>query len=107
MESSEFIQCKEMTDQYLSSLEFSLPANAVYIFDSSAVGPPEEGVSVEGSRGQRSPHRAVNHHCIKIDSCVHFYTVSKYVTFCKRLIHYLYLFYIFSNLSNCHGSGDL
>ncbi|CAL8302636.1 unnamed protein product [Gadus morhua 'NCC'] len=57
VESSEFIQCKEMTDQYLSSLEFSLPANAIYIFDSSAVGPPEGVVSVEGSRGQRCPHR--------------------------------------------------
>ena len=104
VESSEFIQCKEMTDQYLSNLEFSLPANAVYIFDSSAVGPPEGGVSAEGSRGQRHPHTAVNHHCIKIDNPVHVYTASKYVSCHKRLLPY-YIFHIFSNFSNCHGCG--
>ncbi|KAL0994750.1 hypothetical protein UPYG_G00126660 [Umbra pygmaea] len=35
--STEFIHCKEVVDEYLSSLEFSVPANAVYIFDSSNV----------------------------------------------------------------------
>ncbi|KAG7258966.1 hypothetical protein CRUP_000335 [Coryphaenoides rupestris] len=40
VESAEFIQCREMTDEYLSSLEFCLPANAVYIFDPAAVQPP-------------------------------------------------------------------
>ncbi|XP_078142512.1 cyclin-I [Centroberyx gerrardi] len=37
VESSEFIHCKEMVDEYLNSLEFSLPANAVYIFDSAQI----------------------------------------------------------------------
>ncbi|XP_056141467.1 cyclin-I [Lampris incognitus] len=37
VESSEFIHCKEMVDEYLNSLEFTLPANAVYIFDSSQI----------------------------------------------------------------------
>ncbi|CAL8265441.1 unnamed protein product [Merluccius merluccius] len=69
VDSTEFIHCKEMTDEYLKSLEFSLPANAVYIFDSAAVQPheeEEEGVVVvvleeeeeeeeEGGRRRRSP----------------------------------------------------
>ncbi|CAJ1063524.1 cyclin-I [Xyrichtys novacula] len=37
VDSSEFIHCKEMVDEYLHSLEFSLPANAVYIFDSALI----------------------------------------------------------------------
>ncbi|KAM4620559.1 cyclin-I isoform 2-T3 [Polymixia lowei] len=37
VESSEFIHCKEMVDEYLNSREFSLPANAVYIFDSARI----------------------------------------------------------------------
>ncbi|XP_062392618.1 cyclin-I [Sardina pilchardus] len=37
IESSEFIKCKEMVDEYLSSLEAPLPANAVYIFNSDCV----------------------------------------------------------------------
>lgn len=37
IESSEFIKCKEMVDEYLSSLEIPLPANAVYIFNSASV----------------------------------------------------------------------
>lgn len=37
IESSEFIKCKETVDEYLSSLEFPLPANAVYIFNSAYV----------------------------------------------------------------------
>lgn len=35
--SAEFIHCKELVDEYLHSLEFSLPANAIYIFDSSQI----------------------------------------------------------------------
>ncbi|KAJ3588790.1 hypothetical protein NHX12_009644 [Muraenolepis orangiensis] len=42
VESTEFIQCKEMADEYLSSLELSLPANTLYIFDSAAVQRPQE-----------------------------------------------------------------
>ena len=37
VDSGEFIHCKEMVDEYLHSLEFSLPANAVYIFDSAQI----------------------------------------------------------------------
>ncbi|KAL2094322.1 hypothetical protein ACEWY4_009041 [Coilia grayii] len=37
IESAEFIRCKEMVDECLSSLEVSLPANAVYIFNSTHV----------------------------------------------------------------------
>lgn len=37
VDSGELIHCKEMVDEYLHSLEFSLPANAVYIFDSAQI----------------------------------------------------------------------
>jgi len=37
VDSAEFIHCKEMVDEYLHSLEFSLPTNAVYIFDSAQI----------------------------------------------------------------------
>lgn len=37
VESGEFIHCKEMVDEYLHGLELSLPANAVYIFDSAQI----------------------------------------------------------------------
>uniref|UniRef100_A0A3Q3R2H7 Cyclin-I n=1 Tax=Monopterus albus TaxID=43700 RepID=A0A3Q3R2H7_MONAL len=37
VDSAEFIHCKEMVDEYLHSLEFSLPANAVYIFNSTQI----------------------------------------------------------------------
>lgn len=37
VDSAEFIHCKEMVDEYLHSLEFSLPTNAVYIFDSTQI----------------------------------------------------------------------
>ncbi|XP_076025167.1 cyclin-I [Genypterus blacodes] len=43
VESADFIHCKEMVDEYLHSLEFSLPTNAVYIFDSSQVQSEERG----------------------------------------------------------------
>ncbi|KAM6970097.1 cyclin-I [Aplochiton taeniatus] len=42
IDSSELIPCKEMVDEYLSNLEFSLPTNAVYIFDSGAVARLQE-----------------------------------------------------------------
>lgn len=37
IDSGEFIHCKEMVDEYLHSLEFSLPANAVYILDGAQI----------------------------------------------------------------------
>lgn len=37
IDSGEFIYCKEMVDEYLHSLEFSLPANAVYILDGAQI----------------------------------------------------------------------
>ncbi|XP_022618331.1 cyclin-I-like [Seriola dumerili] len=37
VDSAEFIHCKEIVDEYLHSLELSLPANAVYIFDSAQI----------------------------------------------------------------------
>uniref|UniRef100_A0A8C1YTE3 Cyclin I family, member 2 n=1 Tax=Cyprinus carpio TaxID=7962 RepID=A0A8C1YTE3_CYPCA len=37
MESSEFICCKEMVDEYLSGLQLSLHTNAVYILDASSM----------------------------------------------------------------------
>ncbi|KAK1882297.1 Cyclin-I [Dissostichus eleginoides] len=37
VDSGEFIHCKEMVDEYLQSLEFSLPPNAVYIFNSALI----------------------------------------------------------------------
>lgn len=42
VDSAEFIHCKEMVDEYLHSLEFSLPTNSVYIFDSAQIQ-DEEG----------------------------------------------------------------
>uniref|UniRef100_A0A3B3V3R6 Cyclin I family, member 2 n=1 Tax=Poecilia latipinna TaxID=48699 RepID=A0A3B3V3R6_9TELE len=37
VDSAEFIHCKEIVDEFLHSMEFSLPANAVYILDSSQI----------------------------------------------------------------------
>uniref|UniRef100_A0A3Q2QB71 Cyclin I family member 2 n=2 Tax=Fundulus heteroclitus TaxID=8078 RepID=A0A3Q2QB71_FUNHE len=37
VDSAEFIHCKEIVDEYLHSMEFSLPANAVYILDSAQI----------------------------------------------------------------------
>ncbi|XP_042355849.1 cyclin-I [Plectropomus leopardus] len=45
VDSAEFIHCKEMVDEYLHSLEFSLPANAVYIFDSAQIQDEERARS--------------------------------------------------------------
>ncbi|KAM3601648.1 uncharacterized protein V6R79_016043 [Siganus canaliculatus] len=45
VDSGEFIHCKEMVDEYLRSLEFSLPANAVYIFDSTQIQDEERSWS--------------------------------------------------------------
>lgn len=57
VESAEFIHCREMTDEYLSSLELCLPANAVYIFDPAAVQPPlkEGGVVLTEEEEEPSP----------------------------------------------------
>ncbi|KAF1378347.1 hypothetical protein PFLUV_G00189600 [Perca fluviatilis] len=54
VDSGEFIHCKEMVDEYLHSLEFSLPANAVYIFDSAQV-PDEERAWSPTQRLRRGP----------------------------------------------------
>ncbi|KAG7484636.1 hypothetical protein MATL_G00052210 [Megalops atlanticus] len=35
--SSELIRCREMADEYLASLEFCFPPNAVYIFDTAKI----------------------------------------------------------------------
>lgn len=45
VDSGELIHCKEMVDEYLHSLEFSLPANAVYIFDSAQIQDEERAWS--------------------------------------------------------------
>lgn len=45
VDSGEFIHCKEMVDEYLHSLEFSLPANAVYIFDTAQIQDEERAWS--------------------------------------------------------------
>uniref|UniRef100_A0A3Q3FR33 Cyclin I family, member 2 n=1 Tax=Labrus bergylta TaxID=56723 RepID=A0A3Q3FR33_9LABR len=45
VDSGEFIHCKEMVDEYLHSVEFSLPTNAVYIFDSALIQDKERAWS--------------------------------------------------------------
>nr|XP_019952736.1 PREDICTED: cyclin-I-like [Paralichthys olivaceus]XP_019952737.1 PREDICTED: cyclin-I-like [Paralichthys olivaceus] len=45
VDSAEFIHCKETVDEYLHSLEFSLPANAIYIFDSAQIQEDERAWS--------------------------------------------------------------
>ncbi|RVE64101.1 hypothetical protein OJAV_G00142910 [Oryzias javanicus] len=37
VDSAEFIYCKEMVDEYLQSLDSSMPTNAVYIFDGTHI----------------------------------------------------------------------
>lgn len=54
VDSGEFIHCKEMVDEYLRSLELSLPANAVYIFDGAHVQNKERGRS--GASERRGRH---------------------------------------------------
>ncbi|XP_067112753.1 cyclin-I [Osmerus mordax] len=54
IQSAEFIHCKEMVDEYLNSLEFSLPPNAVYIFDSTNVTKLQDEVE-EGGGGVWGP----------------------------------------------------
>ncbi|CAN9501797.1 unnamed protein product [Ophioblennius macclurei] len=44
VDSAEFIHCKETVDEYLHSLEFSLPTNSVYIFDSARIQEERERV---------------------------------------------------------------
>lgn len=53
IDSSEFIHCKEMVDEYLHSLEFSLPANAVYIFDSAQIQDEEQSQLLRPARRER------------------------------------------------------
>ncbi|CAI5643035.1 unnamed protein product [Oreochromis niloticus] len=45
VDSAEFIHCKEVVDEYLHSLEFSLTTNAVYIFDSTQIQEEERAQS--------------------------------------------------------------
>lgn len=52
VDSVEFIHCKETVDEYLHSLEFSLPANAVYILDGGLIQ-AERVWSVRQSRRER------------------------------------------------------
>ncbi|KAK2828126.1 hypothetical protein Q5P01_019160 [Channa striata] len=52
VDSAEFIHCKEMVDEYLHSLEFSLPTNAVYIFNGAQI--QEERVHSPAQLGR--PH---------------------------------------------------
>uniref|UniRef100_A0A3B5L7S5 Cyclin I family, member 2 n=1 Tax=Xiphophorus couchianus TaxID=32473 RepID=A0A3B5L7S5_9TELE len=44
VDSAEFIHCKEIVDEFLHSMEFSLPANAVYILDSSQIQEKQQQV---------------------------------------------------------------
>lgn len=59
VDSAEFIHCKEMVDEYLHSLEFSLPTNAVYIFDSAQIqeeqvcGPTQRLRQIRSGRGEQ------------------------------------------------------
>uniref|UniRef100_A0A3Q1I3F3 Cyclin-like domain-containing protein n=1 Tax=Anabas testudineus TaxID=64144 RepID=A0A3Q1I3F3_ANATE len=59
VDSAEFIHCKEMVDEYLHSLEFSLPTNAVYIFDSAQIqeeqvcGPTQRLRQIRRGRGEQ------------------------------------------------------
>uniref|UniRef100_A0A3B5A878 Cyclin-I n=1 Tax=Stegastes partitus TaxID=144197 RepID=A0A3B5A878_9TELE len=48
VDSVEFIHCKEMVDEYLHSLEFSLPTNSVYIFDSTQIHEEEQRLGRAG-----------------------------------------------------------
>ena len=55
VDSAEFIHCKETVDEYLHSLEFSLPANAIYIFDSAQI--PEDERAWSPTQPLRQPAR--------------------------------------------------
>uniref|UniRef100_A0A3Q0RNW0 Cyclin I family member 2 n=1 Tax=Amphilophus citrinellus TaxID=61819 RepID=A0A3Q0RNW0_AMPCI len=57
VDNAEFIHCKELVDEYLHSLEFSLTPNAVYIFNSTQICDEEQVQSPvqhfrEARRGQ-------------------------------------------------------
>ncbi|XP_068186518.1 cyclin-I [Antennarius striatus] len=52
IDSGEFIHCKEMVDEYLHGLEFSLPPNAVYIFDGTQIQDEEWDQSLRWSLRQ-------------------------------------------------------
>lgn len=57
VDSAEFIHCKEMVDEYLHSLEFSLPANAVYILDSAQIQDEERAWSPTQRHGRQRSSR--------------------------------------------------
>nr|XP_046265937.1 cyclin-I isoform X2 [Scatophagus argus] len=52
VDSGEFIHCKEMVDEYLRSLEFSLPPNAIYILNSAQIQDEERAWSPAQRFGQ-------------------------------------------------------
>ncbi|XP_028276659.1 cyclin-I [Parambassis ranga] len=52
VDSGEFIHCKEMVDEYLRSLEFSLPTNAVYILDSAQIQEEERLWQARSGQGR-------------------------------------------------------
>ncbi|XP_077447561.1 cyclin-I-like, partial [Stigmatopora argus] len=52
VDSVEFIHCKESVDEHLRSLEFSVPANAVYIFDSAHIRAPARHPRQRIGKGQ-------------------------------------------------------
>lgn len=61
VDSGEFIHCKETVDEFLQSLEFCLPPNAVYIFDSARV--PEEGAEPAGRGRSRAQQGGASDEC--------------------------------------------
>ncbi|XP_061595426.1 cyclin-I [Cololabis saira] len=65
VDSAEFIHCKEMVDEYLHSLEFSLPANAVYIFEGAQIQERERawGPAQRLRVASRGPERDLDEYC--------------------------------------------
>ncbi|TNN33586.1 Cyclin-I [Liparis tanakae] len=61
VDSGEFIHCRETVDEFLQSLEFCLPPNAVYIFDSAHV--PEEGAEPAGRGRSRAQQGGAPDEC--------------------------------------------
>nr|BBH43452.1 cyclin I [Oryzias latipes] len=57
VDSAEFIHCKEMVDEYLHSLDFSLPTNAVYIFDGAHIREQHQQRAWRPSRRLRMARR--------------------------------------------------
>ncbi|XP_061155452.1 cyclin-I isoform X1 [Syngnathus typhle] len=78
VDSVEFIHCKEMVDEHLRSLEFALPDNAVYIFDSAHIH--------EGEADKvRPPSRRLRRRSKKGPSADRFRDSDEYYDGLKRL----------------------